>query len=243
MDRIFVFGHRGAMGYCPENTIPSFKKAVEFKVGIETDIRLTKDKKVICFHDPAIKIKNQWIKIKDLTYKELNSIRFENEKKVPLLKDVFKTFSDVKYDLRYSFDIGSKRAGVRLVEIAKKHNVYQQIQINVIFYQHIKFLRTKYPHLKLVFTIPHSIAKLKKRPLKYSKLHDFNVIAINLRRNKHLNENFREVIRNNLECYVWGVNSKLSMKRILKLRYKGKGISAIYTDYPDIMKSLIERSN
>ena len=49
------------MGYCIENTMEAFRKAVEMKVGIETDIRLTIDKKLVCFHDPGFKIKHKWL--------------------------------------------------------------------------------------------------------------------------------------------------------------------------------------
>ncbi len=43
----YIFAHRGASGYEIENTIPSFKKAISMGAGIETDIRATKDKKLI----------------------------------------------------------------------------------------------------------------------------------------------------------------------------------------------------
>ena len=47
-----VFGHRGSPTYKTENTIDSFKKALDQKVdGLELDVRTTKDKKVVIFHD------------------------------------------------------------------------------------------------------------------------------------------------------------------------------------------------
>ena len=45
MEEHYIFGHRGAMGYCIENTIPCFRKAVQMGAGIETDLRMTRDKK------------------------------------------------------------------------------------------------------------------------------------------------------------------------------------------------------
>ena len=59
MIKPYIYGHRGAMGYCIENTMSSFKKAIELKVGIETDVRLTKDKQLICYHDPGFIIYSQ----------------------------------------------------------------------------------------------------------------------------------------------------------------------------------------
>src|SRR5687767_6359652 len=50
-----IAGHRGAMGMAPENTMPGFHKAVELGVRlVELDVRLTRDGKVVCFHDDRL---------------------------------------------------------------------------------------------------------------------------------------------------------------------------------------------
>src|SRR5207244_13204178 len=47
-----VFGHRGAMGYAPENTFASFEGAVEIGVdAIELDVHLSADGEVVVIHD------------------------------------------------------------------------------------------------------------------------------------------------------------------------------------------------
>jgi glycerophosphoryl diester phosphodiesterase len=47
-----VFGHRGAMGYAPENTFASFERAIELGVdAIELDVHLTADGEVVVIHD------------------------------------------------------------------------------------------------------------------------------------------------------------------------------------------------
>ena len=47
-----VFGHRGAMGYAPENTFASFERAVQIGVdAIELDVHLTADGEVVVIHD------------------------------------------------------------------------------------------------------------------------------------------------------------------------------------------------
>jgi glycerophosphoryl diester phosphodiesterase len=48
-------GHRGARGLSPENTLPSFEKALDVGVtSIETDVHLTRDGVPILVHDPVI---------------------------------------------------------------------------------------------------------------------------------------------------------------------------------------------
>ena len=50
---MFVIGHRGAPQHFPENTMASFRKALELGAnGLELDLCLTKDRKIAVFHDP-----------------------------------------------------------------------------------------------------------------------------------------------------------------------------------------------
>ncbi len=48
-------GHRGARGLLPENTLPSFLKALEFGVTtLEMDVVITKDHQVVLSHEPYL---------------------------------------------------------------------------------------------------------------------------------------------------------------------------------------------
>jgi glycerophosphoryl diester phosphodiesterase len=48
-----IEGHRGARGLLPENTIPSFKKALEYGVKtIELDVVVSRDNKLVVSHEP-----------------------------------------------------------------------------------------------------------------------------------------------------------------------------------------------
>lgn len=50
--RIYVIGHRGAPYHFPENTIASFRKGLELGAsGLEFDLCLTKDSRIVVFHD------------------------------------------------------------------------------------------------------------------------------------------------------------------------------------------------
>lgn len=50
---MFVIGHRGAPYFFPENTIASFRRALDLGAnGLEFDLCLTRDRKIAVFHDP-----------------------------------------------------------------------------------------------------------------------------------------------------------------------------------------------
>jgi len=57
--KVLMVGHRGAAGLAPENTLAAFRKALDLGVdGLETDVLLTADGKIVLHHDfslnPAI---------------------------------------------------------------------------------------------------------------------------------------------------------------------------------------------
>ena len=52
---ILKIGHRGAKGYAPENSLPSFQKALELEVNmIELDVHNSKDSIPMVIHDKTI---------------------------------------------------------------------------------------------------------------------------------------------------------------------------------------------
>ena len=53
------YAHRGAWAYAPENTMTSFRKALQLGAnGIELDLQQTKDGKIVVFHDNEIEKKS-----------------------------------------------------------------------------------------------------------------------------------------------------------------------------------------
>ena len=73
MERTLVWGHRGASGYAPENTMAAFEKAVELGAdGIEVDVQLTKDGELVVIHDETIdRVSDGSGWVKDYTYAKL----------------------------------------------------------------------------------------------------------------------------------------------------------------------------
>ncbi len=74
----------------PENSMPAFKAAVDHGYGIELDVQLTKDEKLVVFHDKNLKRAcGVNIDVDDLTYNELKKYDlFGHDLHIPLFKDV-----------------------------------------------------------------------------------------------------------------------------------------------------------
>lgn len=67
---VFILGHRGFRGPL-ENTIPAFRRALQHAQGIEFDVRLTNDGKIVLLHDREFKVNGQTYAVNELTYREL----------------------------------------------------------------------------------------------------------------------------------------------------------------------------
>lgn len=89
------YAHRGlhdrAAGR-PENTMGAFRAAVEAGYGIELDVRLTKDEKLVVFHDKNLKrLCGREENVDDLTCKELRECRVAGtQERIPEFTDVLR---------------------------------------------------------------------------------------------------------------------------------------------------------
>lgn len=87
------FAHRGLHNSdYPENTIAAFNNAVSMGFDIECDIQLTKDNKIVVFHDKNLKRLTGIDGLtEEYTYDELQQFNILNSnEKIPLLTDVLK---------------------------------------------------------------------------------------------------------------------------------------------------------
>ena len=97
-NRPIIFGHRGSPTYITENTIASFEKALDQKVdGLEFDVRCTRDKKVIVFHDKNLKrLAGKNKNVKSLTLHEIKKIKLKNGEEIPLLEEIVPLLQQTK---------------------------------------------------------------------------------------------------------------------------------------------------
>lgn len=87
------FAHRGLFDNeqdYPENTLAAFSRAIEAGYGIELDVRLTKDDKLVVAHDTGLqRICGKNIAIRKITYAELSQYHVLNSTQtIPLFSEV-----------------------------------------------------------------------------------------------------------------------------------------------------------
>lgn len=105
-----IIGHRGAKGMAPENTLRAFEIGCQYADGVECDIHLTKDKKLVVIHDDNIqRTSNGNGMVRDLTLEELKKFDFGYGQKIPLLEEVFELVKNKKKKLVVEIKGGSSQ--------------------------------------------------------------------------------------------------------------------------------------
>jgi len=124
-----VIGHRGVKGIAPENSLSGFKKAVELGIdGVEMDVHLTKDGKLVVIHDMDLKrLTRLKIPIKQLTFEELKKYDISE----PFHKNQEKIMDKLPEEKRYFLELRTIQTNTFYL------NVYEQTNRKKIsFYLH-----------------------------------------------------------------------------------------------------------
>lgn len=133
-----LVGHRGLFKHAPENTLAGFAACLDLQLGLELDVRRTRDGQLICLHDADVqRTTNGKGKVADLSLEELRRLDagrwfdpvYAGER-VPLLDEVFALLNDRKRSEVYAaidFKIQDDRVAREVVELAEKHGVLRQL--------------------------------------------------------------------------------------------------------------------
>ena len=118
--------HRGlAKKSFKENTLSAFKYSFKKRYGIETDLQVTKDNQLICFHDFNLRRRFNLNKnVKDINYSSLKKISNKRKAPVPKLEDLLR-ISRNKYSLLLEIKpLLTKRNLLNLIQLIKKTKKY-----------------------------------------------------------------------------------------------------------------------
>ena len=100
-----IYGHRGASGYAPENTLEAFRLSMEMGAdGFELDVHMSADGELVVIHDETVnRTTNGTGFVKDLTLAQLKALDACNGMtqyrgvKIPTLGEVFDLIRDTHH--------------------------------------------------------------------------------------------------------------------------------------------------
>ncbi len=124
-----IIGHRGVKGITPENSLSGFKKAIELGIdGVELDVHLTKDGKLVVIHDMDLKrLTGLKISVKQLIFKELKEYNISEL----FTKNQEKIMEKLPEEKKYFLELRTIQANIFYL------NVYEQLtKKKISFYLH-----------------------------------------------------------------------------------------------------------
>ena len=219
---VLKIGHRGAKGYAPENTLFSFKKALDCNVDIVNfDVRSSRCKKLVVFRHSYLNSKL----VSRSSFRRLRSLDVGGNKPMPTLKEVFDFGSN---SVVYLISVHDRRSVRRVVSLinryVKKYGwSYDNFMIESSNRSRLRLVRRLSKKISLVYSsvLPFGVFSFMK---KYS-------IGTIIVHHQFLGRIFiRKAHNRNLKVFVAIVNSKPEIEY-----FKSSGVDGIVSDYPDII--------
>ena len=144
---INIVGHKGAAGYSPENTLPSFQMAIAIGCNrTELDVKRTKDGQIVVFHDDEVsRLTNGVGIVSEMTLFELKKLDCEQGEKIPTLQEVVDLCKN-KIDLQIELKADGTPELVN--DIILKNAIQDQIVITSFRDYLLKEIKQLNPNLK-----------------------------------------------------------------------------------------------
>jgi len=220
---LLKIGHRGARAYEPENTLSSFRKAIELGANaVELDVRKTKDGKLVVIHNADVnKTTNREGAVNELTLEQIQKLVTDKNEHIPTLDDVLDSVGKRVKILIEIKEVGTEKQILDLIQqkgltdnviivsfheeaLKKVRELNSEVETGLIYVRHKNPIQTA---LDL---------KAKYLLSLYSFTHSANV---------------KKTHENGLKMIVWTINKKEEVEE-----YKKKGVDGIASDRPDILQ-------
>jgi glycerophosphoryl diester phosphodiesterase len=227
-----VYGHRGARGYAPENTVESFRKALELGAdGVEMDVHLSRDGEVVVIHDDTVdRTTDGTGAVGSMTLAQLKrldaGVRFGKEwagARIPTLTEVFEALGRVnlRIELKHSGKVypGIEQRLVSQVEDAKMKSL---VEVTSFDYDAIEAVKGVGRGLRTGIIV-------------HGKVRWFAPIAkglgstwVHARSDLLTGEDSEAAHREGLMLGVWTVNDEEGARRAVEI-----GADGVTSDFPD----------
>ncbi|HEV2615651.1 MAG TPA: glycerophosphodiester phosphodiesterase family protein [Candidatus Acidoferrales bacterium] len=243
MGRPWVIAHRGASGHAPENTMASFRRAVELGATfIETDLRLSRDARFVAIHDSTLdRTTNGRGLVHDFTLEQLRELdagswfgaKFAGER-VPTIEEIFAFAreSDVVFylEIKHEGTWGIHHAmasALRAAEGAAARCVVISFDARTL--EHLRRLDATLM-MGLLFESPTADALAKAQKIGARQiLPRADLVTCEMVTQAH---------RADMQLATWTVNEQEQMRSLISM-----GVNGIMTNYPDRLCKVIKESS
>lgn len=236
-----ILGHRGARHAAPENTFAAFELArAEGADGVELDVRLSADGKVIVFHDPDLRRMtggNSQARVEDVGTSELVRWDVGSGERIPLLDAVldWARTTDSLLNVELKSDLRARRALVDAVagHVAAEPRAAERIVLSSFDPRFVRALAARLPHVPTCWLVHDEQRLLRFAPgwrlLRAAGVHpQHTLLSFSL---------VRRLRASGALVGTWTVNDPL-----LAVGYARFGVDTIITDAPGRILALLEQT-
>ena len=232
--KTYIYAHRGASGYAPENTLEAFALAAQMNAdGVELDVHFSKDGKVVVIHDEKIdRTSNGQGKVNEYTLDELRAFdfgyHFYNERRgitIPTLDEVYALLAPT--GMTVNVEIKSKDPAIceACLEIEKKYAMEGKVIYSCFDHFQIERMKNICPSAFIAPLYGFNMVK----PWDYCKnmsAEASHPVYTQIQRIPDYVEKCHEL---GIRVHTWTANEEEIMSFLID-----KGCDAIITNYPDV---------
>jgi glycerophosphoryl diester phosphodiesterase len=242
LSRPVIFAHRGASAFAPENTLASFRLAVEQGApAVELDVKLTADGQVVVLHDhlmdrttdghgPLIKMTLEQVKKLDAGAKFSEKYRGEP---IPTLQEVFEAVGKqvlINVELT-NYTTPTDDLVSRVVEVV--HRCKMEDQIIFSSFNPLNLIQAQ----KLLPEVPAGLLATEGKSGALARSFVGNLIphqALHPYLDDVTQKLVDQVHARGRRVHVWTVNPEAEMRRLF-----GYGVDGIFTDNPPLALAVL----
>ncbi len=243
---IVVMAHRGFDDSAPENTMSSFRKALQAGANmIELDVHLSKDGQLVIMHDSTIdRTTTGKGAVKDRTLEELRQldagIKFSKVfagEKIPTLDEVL-TFAkgkiSVNIEIKSDAVLDNPKPGMgveeKVVNLVKKYNMEEYVMVSAFKGKTLRRIKVLSPKISTgLLMISDGLFKSQVdyvSAVKADAVHEFSKFVS--KRDMNL------TLKYNIKQNAWTVNDPHRMGELID-----RGVDGLITDRPDLALRVI----
>jgi|TARA_B100000959_G_C14970025_1_gene619317 glycerophosphoryl diester phosphodiesterase len=235
---ISISAHRGGSIEAPENTLESFKYAIDLgSAYIETDVQLSADGIPFIFHDDGLsRLLGKDITFNSLHSNEINQLRLFESYQIPTLEEALKKFPGAYFQI----DVKTDEVALPTMQVIQDLGAFNRVCIASFSSKRLKLVKKNFPETCLSMG-PMEILKLLLSSFGlYNKKVQGDCLQIPIYHYgiKLVTKRFVKFVQSlGLKIHVWTINDENTMQKLINI-----GVDGIITDRPKLLKDVLSRN-
>jgi glycerophosphoryl diester phosphodiesterase len=232
---LFCFGHRGAAGHEPENTLRSVKKALELGAnGIEVDVHLANDHLVVIHDDTLDRTTNGTGAVAEKSFAHLRLLDAGCGERIPTLEEVFETVNHqaiINVELKGP---GTALPVVKLIEryVQERGWRYEDFLISAFDHTQIQTAKKLQPQIRIGALID------KVSPGLAASAEQLEAWSLHPGKRYVTPELVADAHRRGLKVLVFTINKPAEIAAMAAL-----GVDGVFTDFPERVVTFLRAQN